>query len=111
MIVRRIGVWSAAKIAGLTYAVLGLFGGLFFALLSMVGAGMAMATQYEDIPAWFAPMFGVGALFIFPVLYGVMGLLMGAVFAALYNLFSGFVGGLELEVVPTGTTGSLKVEG
>lgn len=46
-------------------------------------------------------VFGVGAIILFPILYGVMGLIFGAVSAALYNLFAGIVGGIELETRPS----------
>jgi uncharacterized membrane protein len=99
MVLRRIGVWSAARLAGLIYAVIGVLAGLIFALISMVTTVIGVATQSEDLPTWFGALFGVGAIFIFPILYGVMGLAFGALMAALYNLFSGFVGGLELDVL------------
>jgi hypothetical protein len=43
-------------------------------------------------------MFGVGAIVFLPVIYGVMGFITGALGAAIYNLFSGMIGGVELEL-------------
>jgi hypothetical protein len=40
----------------------------------------------------------VGAIILFPIFYGVMGFLVGALGAFIYNLVSGFVGGLELTM-------------
>ena len=51
-----------------------------------------------DVPSWIAPIFGIGAIVIAPVFYGVMGLIGGAVAAAVYNLVAGVAGGLDLEV-------------
>ena len=96
MILRRIGVWSTAKIVGTVHAVFGLITGLLFAAISMVGAGIAAAS--EDPSGLLGPLFGVGAIIFFPLLYGCMGVLFGALSAALYNLFSGMVGGIELEL-------------
>jgi hypothetical protein len=59
---------------------------------------MLQQQQGSAAPGWLGPMFGVGALVFFPVLYGVIGFVSGAISAALYNLFSGLVGGLELEM-------------
>ena len=52
------------------------------------------------IPAWLGPVFGVGAIVVLPIIYGVLGLIGGAIAAALYNLFSGMVGGIELDLQP-----------
>ncbi len=41
-------------------------------------------------------MFGKG-LFI-PVIYGVMGFVVGIIGAAIYNLVAGWIGGIEIEV-------------
>ena len=98
MVLKHIGVWSVARIAGAIYAALGLLGGLFFALISLAGAGLAGAMESHDMPAFFPAIFGVGAIILFPILYGVIGLVFGALSAALYNLFAGMVGGIELDL-------------
>jgi len=43
-------------------------------------------------------MFGMGAIVFLPIFYGVMGIVMGALTAVLYNLFAGLVGGIELDI-------------
>ena len=96
MVLRRIGVWSTAKMLGTIYAVLGLLAGLFFAVISLVGAGIA--AQAEDGSGAFGALFGVGAIVLFPIMYGCIGAVGGALTAALYNLFSGMVGGIEIEL-------------
>ena len=40
----------------------------------------------------------VGAIIFLPVFYGLMGLCMGAIVAALYNLLAGFVGGVAVDI-------------
>jgi hypothetical protein len=101
MVLRRIGVLSAAKITGTVYAVFGLIAGLMFAAISLVGAGIAAAG--EEPSGALGALFGVGAIVFFPILYGCLGFVFGALSAALYNLFSGMVGGIEVELqqVPT----------
>jgi hypothetical protein len=94
MVVKSIGVASAAKIYGAISAAFGLVFGMLFALGSMVGAGLSETTE----GAFFAPVFGVGAVIILPIFYGVMGLIGGAIAAVLYNVFAGMVGGVSLEV-------------
>ena len=100
MVIRRVGVWSVAKVAAVLYAAMGILAGLLFAGISLVGAGIAAASQHsgEPMPAWFGALFGVGAIIILPVLYGVMGLVLGALTAAIYNGVAGAVGGIEMDV-------------
>jgi len=102
MIIRRFGVWSAAKLYAGIMATCGLIGGVFFALAAMLG-GLAGAAGSTDTSAGLAAsglgaVFGVGAIVLFPILYGVLGLIIGAIGASLYNLFAGLFGGLEVEV-------------
>ena len=94
VVVRQIGVVSVGKIYGAISAAIGLVIGIFFALASMVGAGLSG----EDGSAIFGAFFGVGAIVLFPVLYGVMGFLGGMLGAALYNVFAGMVGGVSVQL-------------
>lgn len=99
MVIRRVGVWSIGKIAAALYTVIGLLAGLLFACISLISTGFAQAAQSgEDFPTWLGPLFGVGAIVIFPILYGVMGLIVGTLTAAVYNLAAGAIGGIEIEI-------------
>ncbi|MDH3628421.1 MAG: hypothetical protein OES25_12325 [Acidobacteriota bacterium] len=96
MVLKSLGVLSCAKITGALYAVLGLIGGAFFALFSLLGAGVA-ASQ-SDGGAFIGMLFGVGAIIFLPLFYGVMGFVMGALTAFVYNIVAGFAGGVEMEL-------------
>lgn len=99
MVLKSIGVLSAAKIVGFMYAVLGLIMGLIFAaVFSMVPAA---AGGSSELPGWLAPMFGVGAIVIMPIFYGCMGFIGGALAAVIYNTLAGAMGGLELRLEAT----------
>ena len=100
MRLNRVGIGSAAKISGAMYGAMGLIFGGIFALFALVGAGFAgmAAEQGEEVPAFVGALFGVGAIVVFPLLYGLMGLVTGAIGAALYNFIARMVGGLELEI-------------
>jgi len=94
MVVKSVGVASVAKMYGAISAGVGLVIGACVALASMVGFyGLT-----ENEGARFAPMFGAGAIVILPIIYGVMGVIGGAIGALLYNLFAGIVGGVSLNV-------------
>jgi hypothetical protein len=99
MVVKRVSVWSAARLAGALYAAMGLVFGCILALFSLVGAGFASSGgAQEAAPAWMAVAFGAGAVVVLPVFYGVMGVVTTAIGAWLYNLFAGAFGGIEIEV-------------
>jgi hypothetical protein len=51
-------------------------------------------------------VFGVGAVFLLPIVYGIMGFLGGVITAVIYNLAAGAVGGLEVELEPPRGRGS-----
>ena len=98
MVIRRVGVASAAKIAGAVYAVIGVFVGCLMAAISLINLGAFADGANNGMPSWIAPMWGIGAVIVLPILYGVMGLVVGALTAVVYNVVSGMAGGLEIEV-------------
>lgn len=102
MELKRIGPWSVAKVFGATNAAMGLIFGALFALMALVGAGVAGRSGNED--AMFGALFGVGAVIVLPIFYGVMGVVFGALSAWLYNVFAGVVGGIEVQLEPPGGT-------
>lgn len=100
MVIRRVGVWSVAKLYGGMLAAMGLLFGLIFALVSLLGVGLASAAHSNDnLPGGplIGAMFGVGAVIALPIFYGILGIVMGALSAALYNLFAGIFGGIDIE--------------
>jgi hypothetical protein len=94
MVVRRVGPLSFAKISGLIYAIFRLVAGAFFALVS------PLAGTTSQLPAGFGPLFGVAAIIIFPLLYGVIGFVVSLIGAWIYNGIAGIVGGVNIEVEP-----------
>jgi hypothetical protein len=100
MVIRRFGVWSVARLSAALYGGLGLIFGVLVALISLAGAGLASMAKDSGAPAagLMSAMFGVGAIILLPLLYGIMGLIFGALTAGLYNLFAGIVGGVEVQL-------------
>jgi hypothetical protein len=97
-VLRRIGPLSLAKIAGLLYALGGLIGGAFISLFALAGAA---SSNFGASWVSFGPAFGVAAIILLPLLYGVMGFIGGLIGAAVFNVLVDVVGGIELEVVQT----------
>lgn len=96
MVIERIRPVSLAKVLGAIYAVIGFVAGALFTLLALVGATAGASSDPEM--AWMAPLFGIAAIVIFPILYGVAAFVMGLVVSGLYNLIAGRVGGVEVTL-------------
>jgi hypothetical protein len=93
MIIRRVGPLSVAKVSGVLYGLFGLIFGALISLFSVVG------TAFAPRDAGFAGMlFGVAAVVVLPIFYGLLGFIMTLIAAALYNLIAGWVGGIEIDV-------------
>lgn len=90
MILSHIAPMSVAKITG----VISFFLGLVFAILYLPIACIAGAVG--DSGGLGAAM-GIGMLIFFPILYGVMGFVFGGLYAWIYNMAAGRVGGIEVE--------------
>lgn len=82
-VIKVIGVLSVAKIVGVIAALVGLVFGIPFAVVA-----------YFTGPAW--QLVTAVAL---PLLYGAVGFVGGALYAWLYNVVSGWVGGIEVDLV------------
>ena len=94
---KRVGPGSAFKIGLVTYAILGL--GIFMAFISMVAGSLGSLGQSAAPGAkLFGFGMGVGAIIFFPICYGIIGGIFGAIGAVIYNLVAGWVGGLEVDI-------------
>lgn len=93
MVIKSVGVVSVGKIYGVMTAAVGLLAGIVVAFASMVGAGMSGSEEL----GMFGPMMGIGAVIVLPIIYGCFGFVGGLIGAALYNLFAGLVGGVEIQ--------------
>jgi len=98
MVIRHVGVLSAARLAGIIYAAFGLIVGAILALISVMTGGLTSMSGQEGQSAWLGLIFGGGALIVFPIFYGVCGLIAATIVTCLYNLLARVVGGLEIDV-------------
>jgi hypothetical protein len=92
MIVRSLGVLSVGKLQGAMGAIVGLLAGGAFTLMSLAGAAIGGGRGGPRVV-----VFGVGAILLLPVLYGVAGFISGAITALLYNLVAATIGGIEVH--------------
>lgn len=95
--IRKFNPLSVMKIAAICYGALGVIEGVLFAAIFSV-IGLAGNTAGQNIPRFMAPLFGVFAIFIFPILFAVIGAIGGGLGAVVYNVSARFVGGIEVEI-------------
>ena len=85
--IKRFTIGQSAKFMGVLYLLFGLIFVPFFLLM-----GMFAPAEDSGFP------FGMMLAVAMPVLYGIFGVIGGAIGAALYNLVAGWVGGIEVEL-------------
>lgn len=95
MVINRVNPLSAAKLAGTLYAILG---AIFGAIVSAFALAGGMSASDEPGAAVLGAFFGVGAVILLPIFYGVLGFLMTLLMAALFNMTARIVGGLTIDV-------------
>jgi hypothetical protein len=105
--IKKIGVLSAGKIAGILYLALGLLVGIPLACFALFFSSLFATSGLQEAEAAGAFLVsGVGGVVVYgiclPVVYGVMGFIGGAIMALIYNIVAGFMGGLELELGEVG---------
>jgi hypothetical protein len=88
---RSVGVLSCAKIMGAIYGCLGL---IFVPIFLLVGFASLISGKSPDSMSGFAML---ALCLLLPILYGVMGFVMGAFSAWLYNMFARWLGGIQMD--------------
>jgi len=105
---RRIGVFSAAKMQGFVGFVIGLILGIIYAIgiLTFGVLFSSMMSRASDV----SPLGGIGAgvvgaivaVVAFPIFYGIVCFIAGAIGAVIYNAAARFMGGIEVEFEVSG---------
>ena len=93
MILKRIDPMSCAKVSGVLYTLMGLIFGVFFSIFSMIGAAFGGGGDSGMLGV----IFGVGAIILMPIFYGVLGFIAGGIMAWIYNKVADWMGGVEVE--------------
>ncbi len=94
VVLKKLGVWSVAKLQAILMAIMGFFLGIFFVLITAMGGTSSTVATPETTMFQVAGYFSI---IILPIFYGIIGLVTGAIGAWLYNLIAKWVGGIEME--------------
>jgi len=100
---KSVGVLSVAKVLGAMYTLLGLILMPFVLIIGMVGAFAGGGKN---------PLGAMGGVFLaicLPIVYGLMGFVIGALSSLLYNLMAGWLGGVEFEIQPPAVAGAASI--
>jgi hypothetical protein len=100
MTIRRFGVISVAKMYGLLMFIFGLIVGVLYGLFFIIfGAAITAAGGNQATASGVSTVvIGIGAMIGVPLFYGVLGFIMGAIGALIYNAVSGIIGGIKFEL-------------
>jgi hypothetical protein len=96
--VRGVNALSIGKVAGIVYACIGLLAGTIIALVSLLGGFAGLMSRDSGGAPLISMFLGVGAVLVFPILYGIVGAIVATIIGAAYNLAARVVGGIELDV-------------
>jgi hypothetical protein len=70
-------------------------------MFSLIGmAGLTSAMSGTEGGTFIGMLFGVGAIVILPICYGIMGFIISFISAALFNVAAGMTGGIEITTKP-----------
>ncbi len=89
-VIKSIDIISWAKIHALFGIVFGLIYGVMFAV---IGAAIGFHREMPGVAA-----FGLLSIIIFPIIFGIMAFICGAIMAYLYNFFASKIGGVQIEL-------------
>jgi hypothetical protein len=100
MVVKRLGVFSVAKIYSVVMAGVGLVVGIPLGLIMIIFGAAIMSSSGRDAAAGGGVGIGIGIFYMIglPIFYGVFGFIIGAIGALIYNLAAGVLGGIEMEL-------------
>ena len=97
---KKIDIMSFAKFQTILMAMIGLLIGImvaFFGFIFQAFAGRFIEEGASDF-GMFGMGLGLAALFILPLLYAVMGFIVGVIGGALFNLVCKISGGIKVEL-------------
>ncbi len=98
--IKKFGILSVAKIQAVMMLVISLLISIPYGLVIMIlGATVIGTGAKEGLAAGGgAIVIGILVMIGIPIIYSIIGFIGGAIGALLYNIFSGLVGGIEIEV-------------
>lgn len=95
---KNVDVLSAAKIGAVLGVIVGLLEGLVFGFVGALFSQLPTTATTTMFNGDFGLLFGGAAIILFPILGAIGGFILTAIYAFVYNLISGWIGGIKVEV-------------
>jgi len=92
-VVKRIDPMSAFRVVAIIYGIVGFLIGALYALATLARLELPGINQTPR-----STVVGIFAVVLFPILYGIVAGIIGAVSALIYNFAAARVGGLEVDI-------------
>ena len=90
--IRKIDLMSYGKIMAAIMAIFGFVMGLVVSIAALFAGSLSTATF------GFAAVFGVLAIILLPIIYAIIGFVMGIIGAAIYNFIASKIGGVKIDL-------------
>ena len=94
--IERIDLMSCAKLLGALGAIMGLIGGVVFALMTHFGPFADISQGRDETDPIL--LIGYGVIVVAPIAYGLVGVLYGLLIAGIYNIVASLVGGVKIRL-------------
>jgi uncharacterized oligopeptide transporter (OPT) family protein len=94
--INRVDSVSAGKVFACISFSLGLFLGMFYGAIAVLGMGMSSNSSSPRLGIGI--ILGIASVLFIPVISAIAGFLQGVLMAVVYNFVVGHIGGLALEV-------------
>jgi len=98
--VKKLGVFSFAKFQAIILAIVGLIAGIGYSFGGLIIDGLVSLgwfTSNETSGLSFGTVLAFGALLGMPIIFASFGFIAGIIEALLFNLFTRWFGGIDLE--------------
>lgn len=96
--IKRFDIFSVVKFMGLFYTFIGFLVGAGVAILSTLSNAFVSSIYGKEIDSVGIFISSIFLIILSPIFYGIIGVISGALFAFLYNLFSSIIGGIKIEI-------------
>lgn len=102
MTIRRFSVLSIAKMQSLLMGVIGLIIGVLYGLIFIFlgAAATAIGARSDGPNIGGLPSIAIGLILMIaiPIFYAILGFIVGCIWALVYNVAAGVVGGIKFEL-------------
>jgi len=103
-VLKRIPLWPLIKMAFLIFLIIGIVIGVFYAVLLSTWGALMSSFAGSSLAGEFGILRNLGFVLIpvIAILYAIIGTIVVAIWALIYNLMASVAGGIELVLEPAG---------